>query len=104
MTRSNPCVMVMTLYITLVRHGNTDANNEKWLQGHTDTSLNSNGLQQATLVGERLKVEKFDKVYCSTLYRCQQTEKAITHYHPNSPVDYRNDPLASWKERRLNIF
>lgn len=24
----------MGLTVTLVRHGNTDANNERWLQGH----------------------------------------------------------------------
>lgn len=24
----------MPLQVTLVRHGNTDANNERWLQGH----------------------------------------------------------------------
>lgn len=25
----------MSLTVTLVRHGNTDANNERWLQGQT---------------------------------------------------------------------
>lgn len=27
-------VCTMPLQVTLVRHGNTDANNERWLQGH----------------------------------------------------------------------
>ncbi|KAL0076708.1 histidine phosphatase superfamily [Phycomyces blakesleeanus] len=78
----------MTLRITLVRHGNTDANVEKWLQGHTDTTLNTCGLSQADRVGERLSTEKIDKVYCSSLTRCHQTAAAITAHHPGLQTVY----------------
>jgi broad specificity phosphatase PhoE len=29
----------MSLTVTLVRHGNTDANNERWLQGHVGSNI-----------------------------------------------------------------
>ncbi|KAI9025973.1 histidine phosphatase superfamily [Phycomyces nitens] len=78
-----------------MRHGNTDANVEKWLQGHTgksctNTTLNACGLSQATRVGERLSREKFDKVYCSSLTRCSQTAAAITAHHPGLQTVYRD--------------
>ncbi|KAI9472248.1 MAG: histidine phosphatase superfamily [Benjaminiella poitrasii] len=78
----------MSLLVTLVRHGNTDANNERWLQGHVDTDLNENGLRQADSCGERLKEQGFDHVYCSDLKRCKQTASAILSNHPSVTIDY----------------
>ncbi|ORZ00783.1 histidine phosphatase superfamily [Syncephalastrum racemosum] len=74
------------LTITLVRHGNTDANNERWLQGQMDTLLNENGKNQAERVSERLSTTAFDIVYCSDLTRCKQTAEAILARQP-SPVE-----------------
>ncbi|KAI8968889.1 histidine phosphatase superfamily [Mycotypha africana] len=76
------------LMLTLVRHGNTDANNERWLQGHIDTVLNQNGLMQAELCSKRLQHEHYDHVYCSDLERCKQTTAAIVKHHPQVSVDY----------------
>ncbi|KAI8140188.1 histidine phosphatase superfamily [Fennellomyces sp. T-0311] len=81
----------MSFKFTFVRHGNTDANNERWLQGQMDTLLNNRGLEQAALVGKRLSTEKFDKVYCSDLTRCKQTALGIMEHHPKIPVNYRTD-------------
>ncbi|KAI7900311.1 histidine phosphatase superfamily [Cokeromyces recurvatus] len=78
----------MSLLVTLVRHGNTNANNERWLQGHTDTDLNENGLKQADSCGERLKEQNFDHVYCSDLKRCKQTASAILSYQKSVSIDY----------------
>ncbi|KAI8081325.1 histidine phosphatase superfamily [Halteromyces radiatus] len=72
--------------ITLVRHGNTDANNQRILQGQTDTILNDMGHRQASLVANRLKQERFDKIYCSDLLRCQQTAQAIRDHHVDTPI------------------
>ncbi|KAG0174375.1 hypothetical protein DFQ28_006643 [Apophysomyces sp. BC1034] len=77
------------MLITLVRHGNTIANNEKWLQGHVDTLLTEQGFHQAKVVGERLACESFDKVYCSDLTRCKQTAEAIAAHHQTAPIEYR---------------
>lgn len=78
----------MELTVTLVRHGNTDANNERWLQGQVDTDLNMNGLQQAKLCGERLATDKFDHIYCSDLTRCKKTASAIMDHHQDLTIQY----------------
>ncbi|ORX49895.1 PGAM-domain-containing protein [Hesseltinella vesiculosa] len=83
------------LRITLIRHGNTDANNLRILQGQTDTLLSSLGHQQAILAGERLAEERFDRIYSSDLQRCQQTTRAISVHHPNTPMQL----MAELRER-----
>src|SRR6266496_5510374 len=54
-----------TLRIYLARHGETDWNAERRLQGRTDTALNSTGRQQAAKLAERLKGIRLDAVYSS---------------------------------------
>ncbi|KAI8338104.1 histidine phosphatase superfamily, partial [Chlamydoabsidia padenii] len=84
------------LLITLIRHGNTDANKQRILQGQTDTVLNELGHRQAALVGKRLANEHFDKVYCSDLTRCKQTAQAILDiHHQDTPITY----LSGLRER-----
>ena len=55
------------------RHGETDWNAERRLQGGTDTALNSKGRQQAAKLAERLKGIHLDAVYSSTLSRSRDT-------------------------------
>lgn len=63
----------MALY--LLRHGQTDMNLERRMQGHADIELNEEGENQARLVRE--EIEKlgisFDKVYSSGLKRALKT-------------------------------
>ena len=61
------------LRIYLARHGETDWNAERRLQGVTDTALNSKGRQQAAQLAERLKGVRLDAVYSSTLSRSRET-------------------------------
>ncbi|KAI8373038.1 histidine phosphatase superfamily [Radiomyces spectabilis] len=74
------------MIVTLLRHGNTDANNEGWIQGHLDTDLNACGLEQAALAGKRLANTVFEAAFCSDLRRCQQTAQAVLAHHPNTPM------------------
>ncbi|CAN6615546.1 broad-specificity phosphatase YOR283W [Trichomonascus vanleenenianus] len=68
-----------TLKIIIVRHGQTEFNKLKVLQGHTDTSLNDQGIHEARLAGGRLMEEntKLNAVWSSDLKRCRQTTKHI---------------------------
>ena len=62
-----------TLRIYLARHGETEWNADRRLQGRTDVPLNSTGRQQAAKLAERLKGIRLDAVYSSTLNRSVET-------------------------------
>ena len=57
----------------LIRHGETDWNVARRLQGHTDIPLNAHGLQQAELVARHLPDHPFSALYVSDLTRTRQT-------------------------------
>jgi broad specificity phosphatase PhoE len=62
-----------TLRIYLARHGQTDWNLARRLQGHSDIELNSKGREQARLLGERVQGIPLAHVYSSTLRRSRET-------------------------------
>ena len=68
-----------TTRFCLVRHGETDWNVERRLQGHTDIGLNKNGIAQAEQMAKALKGInlKFDVLYTSDLLRAANTARAI---------------------------
>ncbi|WP_313642003.1 histidine phosphatase family protein [Paenibacillus sp.] len=63
--------------IGLIRHGSTAWNKEGRAQGHTDNPLDTEGLQQAALLAERLSTEQWDYIYSSDLLRARQTAEVI---------------------------
>ena len=63
--------------VHLVRHGETAQNALKVWQGHTDTPLNSNGLQQAKLLSSRLK-DRSLKIFSSDLSRAVETASFLS--------------------------
>jgi probable phosphoglycerate mutase len=63
--------------ILLIRHGETDWNAEKRLQGHLDIALNAEGQQQANALGRALVNEPLDAIYASDLQRARHTAQAI---------------------------
>jgi len=67
--------------IFTVRHGETDWNAQRRLQGHSDIPLNEMGLQQAENLGLRLAKEKIDIIYSSDLLRAANTARAIASHH-----------------------
>lgn len=64
-----------TLYI--VRHGQTDWNDQHRIQGHTDIPLNENGEIQAKELGIELENVNFDKAFSSDLLRAKRTAEII---------------------------
>ncbi|KAJ0457664.1 putative phosphoserine phosphatase [Helianthus annuus] len=64
--------------IIVIRHGETEWNAEKRIQGHLDIDLNDVGRQQALAVAERLSREsKISAVYSSDLKRALETAETI---------------------------
>lgn len=63
--------------IYLVRHGQTDWNVEKKLQGNIDIPLNEVGRRMAVETGEAMKQIPFDRIYCSPLKRALETAEKI---------------------------
>ena len=66
--------------IYIVRHGQTEMNNRKALQGRSDVPLNETGIAQARAAAEKLTGIRFDRVYTSPLIRAIQTAKIIVPY------------------------
>jgi probable phosphoglycerate mutase len=63
--------------ILLIRHGETDWNAVKRLQGHFDIALNAEGERQAAALGQALLAEPLDVIIASDLQRAMQTAQAI---------------------------
>lgn len=64
-----------TFYI--VRHGETEWNVERRMQGHGDSPLTQNGINQAHQTGQKLAKINFDAVFSSDLARASKTAAII---------------------------
>lgn len=73
--------------IYLTRHGQTDWNKEKRMQGQgRDTLLNSTGIQQASKVAEMLSGKAFGIIGHSSLIRAKTTAEIIASSFPNAEL------------------
>jgi probable phosphoglycerate mutase len=82
-----------------VRHGETDWNAERRLQGHLDVPLNETGHVQAAAAASHLGDKHFTAIYCSDLSRARQTATAIGATSSLSPI---TDP--DLRERHYGAF
>jgi broad specificity phosphatase PhoE len=57
----------------LFRHGQTNWNAERRVQGQSESQLDELGQQQARELGERIASLAFDKIYCSSSQRTRET-------------------------------
>lgn len=71
--------MPSLIKICFVRHGETDWNVKKRMQGHIDIPLNAHGVMQAKRLAKALvrTGHRFDRIYSSDLERAFHTAKAI---------------------------
>jgi probable phosphoglycerate mutase len=85
----------------LVRHGETDWNAARRLQGHTDIDLNTRGLAQAKQMAQALKriSFQFDVLYTSDLQRAAKTAEAIERSFQTTAI--KN---AALRERHLGAL
>lgn len=63
--------------ILLTRHGQTEWNFLKKVQGKADIKLNLEGIEQAKDVKDKLKDEQIDLILCSPLIRAVETANII---------------------------
>ena len=77
----------MRIYI--VRHGETEANKQGYVQGWTDVPLNENGRILAELTGRGMKDIRFDHCFSSPLTRAKETAEILLRESGNSvPVSF----------------
>ena len=85
--------------LIVIRHGETEWNRERRMQGTTDTRLSELGRAQAQALGRRLASREFTALYSSNLSRARQTAEAIAVLTGRDVV---TDPRL--QERRFGIF
>ncbi len=76
--------------LLLIRHGQTEWNKERRIQGgRSDTTLSPAGKQQADEIGQALSNTEISAIYSSPLIRAINTAKAIALYHH---IDIKIEP------------
>lgn len=85
--------------IIIVRHGETEWNVTRRLQGWSDIPLNPNGREQARQVASRLSHESVTAIYTSDQQRAHATARAIAKLHELKPK--RRQAL---REDRMGVF
>jgi broad specificity phosphatase PhoE len=89
---------LITLYIT--RHGETEWNREKRMQGWLDSNLTENGVKNAVCLGERLKETELTAIFSSPSGRTKATTRLIRGER-DIPVIYdenlREIKLGQWE-------
>ena len=73
--------------LLLVRHGETEWNQQSKYQGQVDISLNENGKSQSQKVAEFLKDISIDKVHSSSMLRAKETAEIILQQHQNTNLE-----------------
>ena len=87
--------------LIVARHGETEWNAERRLQGQQDIPLNSRGRSQAVATGRFLRSVPLIEVHSSTLQRCQQTARPIAEANIGRPNVVSSDLL---KETALGVL
>ena len=85
--------------ICFIRHGETDWNVEKRIQGHTDISLNEVGRAQALAMAFNAAHQRFHAIYSSDLLRAQETAQVLAQRE-----DHTVKLLPQLRERHYGIF
>ncbi len=88
------------LRLCLVRHGETDWNAARRLQGHLDIPLNPTGHTQARQLIAGLAAHDFAGCLCSDLTRTRQTVAPLLARQPTLTVEY----TPALRERHYGCF
>jgi len=85
--------------IILIRHGETEWNSQKRMQGHSNSDLSLVGQAQIQALGQWMKNVPFDLIYSSYSLRAKQTAEAITQF---SGHELQFDQRL--REKNLGVF
>ncbi|MDD2721439.1 MAG: histidine phosphatase family protein [Gallionella sp.] len=85
--------------ICFIRHGETDWNVVKRIQGQTDIPLNDTGRKQALAMAFNAGHHDFNAIYCSDLMRTVETANALAERR-----DLKVKTLPLLRERHYGIF
>ena len=86
--------------ILLARHGETDWNAQRRVQGHSDTPLNDRGREQARRLAGELAGERIDAVYSSDLLRAHETARIVAEQRALDVTairDLRERHFGTWE-------
>ncbi|AUD15012.1 MULTISPECIES: histidine phosphatase family protein [unclassified Planococcus (in: firmicutes)] len=96
---------MLRLYIT--RHGETQWNIEKKMQGWQDSPLTAKGIQNALWLSERMELVDIDVIYASPSGRAQHTAELI---RGNKPTQIVFDPnlkeinMGEWEGHNVSAI
>lgn len=85
--------------LIVVRHGETDWNRVRRLQGHTDIALNDRGLKQAARLAAALASEPIATIHSSDLGRALSTALPLA-----AALDLEVETHASLRERNYGVL
>jgi len=86
--------------IYLIRHGESEWNILRKIQGHKDIPLTDRGIKQANLIANRLVYEDIDIIYSSDLKRACDTARTIGNkigLEPNLRKEFREINFGAWE-------
>ncbi len=90
----------MTLNLHLFRHGQTNWNAERRVQGQSESQLDALGIEQAQQLGQRLQGQRFAAIYCSSSVRTRETAAHVFAGH-DLPITYldalREIQMGPWE-------
>lgn len=89
----------VTTRICFIRHGETDWNVAKRIQGHTDIPLNETGRAQALAMAFNAAHQRFHAIYSSDLARTLETALALAQRE-----DQEVKLLPQLRERHYGVF
>ena len=94
------------MLIYIVRHGETNANVNGYLQGWTNDPLNENGRKLAVITGRGMRGIKFDYCISSPLIRARETAEIILRESGNDiPIQYDNRikeiNMGNWERKKF---
>ncbi len=85
--------------LLLVRHGETEWNAERRVQGHTNSALSARGRQQAQAVAARLARVPLQAIYSSDLSRALDTAAQIAAKHALGVI-----PVPALREKSYGVW